>query len=52
MSRYRLAAPARQDLAEIWEFIAEPLAGRLCASGAGALLHYERQHGQSRVTGE
>jgi hypothetical protein len=30
----------------------EPLAGRLCASGAGALLHYERQHGQSRVTGE
>ena len=23
MSRYRLAAPAREDLAEIWEFIAE-----------------------------
>jgi uncharacterized membrane protein len=30
----------------------EPLAGRLCASGAEALLHFERQHGQSRVTGE
>jgi hypothetical protein len=30
---------------------AEPLAGRLCASGAEALLDYERQHGQSRVTG-
>ena len=23
MSRYRLAAPAREDLVEIWEFIAE-----------------------------
>jgi toxin ParE1/3/4 len=23
MSRYRLAAPAKEDLAEIWEFIAE-----------------------------
>jgi len=31
---------------------AEPLAGRLGASGAEALLDYERQHGQSRVTGE
>ena len=30
----------------------EPLAGRLGASGAEALLNYERQHGQSRVTGE
>jgi Fe-S-cluster containining protein len=30
----------------------EPLAGRLGASGAGALLDYERQHGQSCVTGE
>jgi lysophospholipase L1-like esterase len=31
---------------------AEPLAGRLGASGAGALLDHERQHGQSCVTGE
>jgi len=30
----------------------EPLAGRLGASGAEALLNYERQHGQSSVTGE
>jgi exopolysaccharide biosynthesis polyprenyl glycosylphosphotransferase len=30
---------------------AEPLAGRLGASGAGALLDYERQHGQSCVAG-
>jgi transcriptional regulator with GAF, ATPase, and Fis domain len=30
----------------------EPLAGRRGASGAEALLDYERQHGQSRVTGE
>jgi hypothetical protein len=30
----------------------EPLAGRLGASGAEALLGYEGQHGQSRVTGE
>jgi hypothetical protein len=34
------------------ECVAEPLAGRLGASGAEALLGYERQHGQSRVTGE
>jgi glycosyltransferase involved in cell wall biosynthesis len=32
--------------------LTEPLAGRLGASGAGALLGYERQHGQSSVTGE
>ena len=32
--------------------ITKPLAGRPGASGAGALLDYERQHGQSRVTGE
>jgi len=31
---------------------AEPLAGRLGASGGQALLDYERQHGQSCVTGE
>jgi CheY-like chemotaxis protein len=30
---------------------AEPLAGRLGASGAEALLDYERQHGPSSVTG-
>ena len=30
----------------------EPWAGRLGASGAEALLHSERQHGQSRVAGE
>jgi hypothetical protein len=30
----------------------EPLAGRLGASGAEALLDYERQHGQSGVTGD
>jgi hypothetical protein len=30
----------------------EPLAGRLGASGGKALLDFERQHGQSRVTGE
>ena len=30
----------------------EPLAVRLGASGAEALLHSERQHGQSRVTGK
>jgi len=41
------AADADPDAA-----IAKPLAGRLGASGAGALLHSERQHGQSRVTGE
>ena len=34
------------------EFSGEPLAGRLGASGAEALLRCERQHGQSRVTGE
>jgi hypothetical protein len=31
---------------------AEPLAGRLGASGGKALLDFERQHGQSRVTAE
>ncbi len=31
---------------------AEPLAGRLGASGGKALLDFEWQHGQSRVTGE
>ena len=34
------------------DLIAEPLAGRRGASGAGALLDHERQHVQSRVTGE